>query len=336
MNEIFLLQTGQYNINVPGKVGTPHISEQIYQILELLFISTFWLLQLVYYIGESIYLKIYKPAPKSVEGEIVLITGTGHGIGKQLALQYAGAGATVVGWDINKENNDETIKEINQRFKNKAYGYICNVANRENVLETAKKVQEDVGDVTIFIANAGIMPCHLLEEHSANEIQRIIDINVMQIFWLLEAFLPSMKKNNYGHIVGISSIAGLGGFPNLVPYCASKFAVRGLLESLHEELRTDKKCNIKTTTVFPYMVDTGLCKNPRIKFDLFMKMIQPEEVAECVMMAQRREELLVSIPGYLINLQNFVRLCPPKAQMKLIDLLDSGIDSDLIREPVKN
>lgn len=64
---------------------------------------------------------------------------------------------------------------------------------------------------------------------------------------MFEAYLPTMIKKNKGHIVALSSMAGIGGFPNLVPYCGSKFAVRGLMEALHEELREDprqlKVCN---------------------------------------------------------------------------------------------
>lgn len=55
---------------------------------------------------------------------IFQITGTGHGIGKELALKYAKEGATVVGWDVNQENNDRTIREINSMYKNKAFGYM--------------------------------------------------------------------------------------------------------------------------------------------------------------------------------------------------------------------
>lgn len=75
-----------------------------------------------------------------------------------------------------------------------------------------------------------------------------------------------MMEKNRGHVVGISSMAGVVGLPNLVPYCASKFAVRGLMEALAEELREDaRNSQIKFTSIFPFMVDTGLCKKPKIK-----------------------------------------------------------------------
>lgn len=105
----------------------------------------------------------------------------------------------------------------------------------------------------------------------------------------------------------MSSVAGIGGFPNLVPYCASKFAVRGIMESLHEEVRRNPNNQIKFTTIYPFMVDTGLCKNPRIKFHTLMKMLKPDEVAEEIMMAQRNDVLEKSLPPYLLVLQKVLR-----------------------------
>jgi all-trans-retinol dehydrogenase (NAD+) len=112
------------------------------------------------------------------------------------------------------------------------------VTNREIVLETGSKVLQEVGDVTILINNAGIMPQHEMLKHSVNEIKKVFEINTLAHFWMFQAFLPKMVENNHGHIVALSSIAGIVGFKNLVPYCGSKFAVRGVMESMCEELRT--------------------------------------------------------------------------------------------------
>lgn len=111
-----------------------------------------------------------------------------------------------------------------------------------------------------------------------------------------------MKQNNHGHIVALSSCAGLIGFRNLVPYCASKFAVRGLMEALFEELRYSSSPNINFTTIYPYMVDTGLCKRPRIRFEGLMPLLTPKYVAEFIMDAQRRNVIETTIPGYIYAL----------------------------------
>lgn len=76
-----------------------------------------------------------------------------------------------------------------------------------------------------------------------------------------------MLEKNHGHVVGISSMAGVMGIPNLVPYCASKYAVRGMMEALAEEVREDaaRRTDVHFTTIMPFIVDTGLCQKPRTR-----------------------------------------------------------------------
>lgn len=116
-----------------------------------------------------------------------------------------------------------------------------------------------------------------------------------------------MKKNNHGHIVALSSIAGLAGLPNLVPYCASKFAVRGLMESLAEELNWNRYNAIKTTTVCPFMVDTGLCKRPYVRFEKALNLLNPKDVADKIMLAQRTGLIECTVPGFLYGINNVAR-----------------------------
>lgn len=115
--------------------------------------------------------------------------------------------------------------------------YSVDVTNRDTVLETGSTVLKEVGDVTILINNAGIMPQHEILKHSVNEIRKVYEINTIAHYWMFQAFLPKMIEKNHGHIVALSSIAGLVGLNNVVPYCGSKFAVRGTMEALNEELR---------------------------------------------------------------------------------------------------
>ncbi|XP_060855707.1 epidermal retinol dehydrogenase 2-like [Metopolophium dirhodum] len=151
------------------------------------------------------------------------ITGTGHGIGKCLAMQFADLCAKVGCVDINAE----TTKEINSKWKGKAIAYTCDVSTLEKVRKLGEKVKSEVGTVTILVNNAGIMPCKPLEAHDEITIKKIFDINVFAHFWMLDTFFPEMKAMNKGHLVFLSSMAGIIGLKNVVPYCASKFAVRG-------------------------------------------------------------------------------------------------------------
>ncbi|XP_032678938.1 short-chain dehydrogenase/reductase family 16C member 6-like isoform X2 [Odontomachus brunneus] len=287
------------------------------------------ILKILYYICESVYKFFVPTEEKSVAGEIVLITGTGHGIGKELALRYASLGATVVCWDLNQQGNEETINEIKKMGLSTAYAYKCDVSKREEVFEVAARVQKEVGNVTILVNNAGIMPCHAFLDHTTDEIMRIFDINVLAHFWMLQAFLPSMIEKNHGHIVALSSLAGLSGIPNLVPYCASKFAVRGLMEAMSEELRvsTKGKSLIKFTTIYPYMVDTGLCKKPKIKFPSALPMVLPQQAASAIIKAQRRGYREITIPAFFLSSIALLRTFPDKAGSTMMNFIDSGVDA---------
>ncbi|XP_043285438.1 epidermal retinol dehydrogenase 2-like [Venturia canescens] len=288
------------------------------------------LVRIVFWTLEGIFRMIVPCEERNVAGEIVLVTGAGHGIGREIALKYASLGATIVCWDLNPQGNQETINEIKKLGASSVHGYQCDVSSREQVLKTAERVKADVGNVTILVNNAGIMPCRPLLEHTTEEIRKIFDINVLAHYWMLQAFLPSMIAKNHGHVVAMSSIAGLIGLPNIVPYCASKFAVRGLMESLGEELRARKDGqpnNVKLTTIYPYMVDTGLCKKPKIRFPSIMALVTPQEAAEKIVSSQRRSYPEVSIPACWLHLNTIMKNLPHKVSLQLIDFLDSGVES---------
>ncbi|KAF9797160.1 hypothetical protein SFRURICE_018630 [Spodoptera frugiperda] len=234
------------------------------------------------------------PEPKSVKGEIILITGAGHGMGRETALR-------------------------------------CDVTDREAIAVLAEKIRREVGEVTMLVNNAGIMPCKPLLQTSEKEIRTSFEVNIIAHLWLLQTFLPSMMERNHGHIVAMSSMAGVVGLRNLVPYCATKFAVRGLMEALHEELREDKTkdySGIKFTVICPYIVDTGLCKNPKVKFPTLMKILTPQEASDQIVDAVRRNYNEITIPSSLYYINMICRVFPKQVPLYLKDFLDSGLEAD--------
>ncbi|KAM8717131.1 hypothetical protein ACLKA7_003924 [Drosophila subpalustris] len=285
------------------------------------------LLELVIILAQSFVPK----KQKDISKDVVLITGTGHGIGRELALHYASWGSTVVCVDINEQNNMETVQKVKSLNCGAVHSFSCDVSKREQVLALAERVLAEVGPVTVLVNNVGIMPTHPLPQQSAEEIQRVFDVNVFSQFWTIQAFLGQMKEQGRGHIICLSSIAGLVGLSNLVPYCATKYAVRGLMEALHEELREGPyKDLIKVTTIFPYMTNTGLCKYPKVKFPSILGLLDPKEVAKRIVEAHRADCVEVTIPRCLLHINNWTRLLPSKCGIMLKDYIDSGVESDLI------
>ncbi|XP_018346720.1 PREDICTED: short-chain dehydrogenase/reductase family 16C member 6-like, partial [Trachymyrmex septentrionalis] len=155
-----------------------------HNVLLLLIEILLLILKILYYICEDIYKLIIPTKKKSVAGEIVLITGAGHGIGKELAIGYASLGATVVCWDINEKTNNKTVEDIKKMRKYSVYAYGCNVADKEEVFRVAKKVKEEVGDVTTLINNAGIAFVKSFLNQSPDEIARVIDVNITAHYWV--------------------------------------------------------------------------------------------------------------------------------------------------------
>lgn len=276
----------------------------------------------------SIFQFFFPPEPKSVKGEIILITGAGHGMGREMALRFGKLGGVIVCVDINPVGNKETV-DIIKKQEGKAHAYECDVTNRDAINALAEKIKQEVGDVTMLVNNAGIMPCKPLMQTNEKEIRTVFEVNVLAQLWLIQAFLPKMMECNHGHIVAMASMAGVVGLRNLVPYCGTKFAVRGLMEALHEELREDKRdfSGIKLTVICPYIVDTGLCKNPKIKFPSLMKIVTPQIAADNIVDAVRRNYFEITIPSSLYYINKICRAMPRAVPLHLKDFLDSGLDA---------
>lgn len=158
---------------------------------------------------------------KNVNGEIVLITGAGSGIGQLMAIEFAKLGAIIVAWDISDSALNKTKKLVEQNGS-KCFTFNVDVTDRKKVYETATKVKQDVGVVYILVNNAGIVFGKNLLDLEDEEILKTIDVNAISHFWTIKAFLPDMIKREHGHIVTIASLAGIVGVNKLTDYCVSK------------------------------------------------------------------------------------------------------------------
>ncbi|XP_070162304.1 short-chain dehydrogenase/reductase family 16C member 6-like [Polyergus mexicanus] len=300
---------------------------KIYNALLLLAEILFLILKIFYFI-----LTIFIPrTKKSVIDEIVLITGAGHGIGKELAIGYATLGATVVCWDINEETNNRTMNEIKMMGKNNIYAYKCNVADRKEVFKVAEKVRKEVGDVTILVNNAGILIIKKLLNQSADEITRVIDVNLISHYWTLQAFLPNMIEKNRGHVVAVSSLVAYKGATHGTVYCPTKSAIKVLMEAVNDELRTCSKGKslIKFTTVYPTLVLTGFDKNKtRIRFPSILRKLTPQKAASLIIDAQRQNFKERTIPSDYQLILYLMRIFPNKIFWCVYNFIGFGVDEE--------
>ncbi|XP_033115622.1 17-beta-hydroxysteroid dehydrogenase 13-like [Anneissia japonica] len=235
----------------------------------------------------SLYRCVIPCPPKAVEGKVILITGAGHGIGRETALRFARLGARLVLWDINKTDNEQTAEDA-RNVGAGACAYTVDVSNKSAVYAAAQKVQDEVGDVDILINNAGILCGELLLELTDEQIERTFGVNILAHFWIIRSFLPRMLERDSGHIVTIASLAGYFGTHRLVDYSSSKFAAVGLNDALRNELRMLNKTEIHLSVVCPTFVSTGLIHN--VAQRILFKMITAEDVAEAIVYGVQRNQ----------------------------------------------
>ena len=191
--------------------------------------------------------------------QVILITGSSNGIGKRLAIDLAARGAIVAGCGRSIPRLKDTLKEV-RRLSPSSTMIGCDVSDSEQVRGMVGKVISDFGKIDVLINNAGIGMRRSFMETDLKTIEDLIRINYLGAVYCAHAALPSMIARQSGHIVNVSSVAGLIGTLNLAAYCASKFALNGWSESLYHEL---KPLGIHVSVICPGPVDTGFNRDFR-------------------------------------------------------------------------
>uniref|UniRef100_G1TZ80 Short chain dehydrogenase/reductase family 16C member 5 n=1 Tax=Oryctolagus cuniculus TaxID=9986 RepID=G1TZ80_RABIT len=283
--------------------------------------TSIFLGKFLYYLFESLVCKIIPKNKKNVAGEIVLITGAGSGLGRLLAIHFANLGAILVLWDINQEGNMETCRLIKEKSDVKVFPYKCDCSKRQEVYRVADQVRKEVGDVTILINNAGIVTGKPFLDIPDHMVEKSFLVNAFAHFWTCKAFLPAMIKANHGHLVCISSVAGLAGIKGLSDYSASKFAAFGFAESLFLELSLQKKTDIKTTIVCPYLMNTGMFDGCSTKYSFLLPILEPEYVAQKVVNAILQEQVYIILPKFAYIALILKQIISPKMMLALGEYL---------------
>lgn len=184
----------------------------------------------------------------------VLITGASQGIGKATALLFAQKGYDIV----LAARRDQLLAQVEQEVQNlgrAALSVSTDVRDADQVQNLVDKAIARFGAIDVLINNAGIYISGPAEEFSLADWHQAIDLNLWGYIHTIQALLPHFLERKSGTIVNLSSIAGKVPAPYLVPYCTSKFAVTGLTESLHSEL---KPKGIHVCGIYPNVIKSSL------------------------------------------------------------------------------
>jgi len=224
-------------------------------------------------------------------GRVALVTGSGRGIGRAVALRLAREGARVAVADLDLTEAEAVATEA-RTAGGEAHALLLDVTSMESVQTTADALVERWGRIDILVNNAGITSDNLLDRMSLDQWDAVLDVNLKGVFICTQVVARVMRAQGYGRVVNMSSVAGVHGALTCVNYCASKAGVLGLTAAVAREFGryvakdgADMTCN----AVMPGMVDTALSgvmpdevRDQRIRDTPLARIGKPEDVADVV------------------------------------------------------
>lgn len=213
-----------------------------------------------------------------LKGKNAIITGAGRGIGRAIAIALATEGVNVGLLARSEDQLQSVAKEI-EAHGVKAVTAIADVSINKEVNKAIDMFKSKLGNLDILINNAGIAKFGNFLELEIEDWEKIIQVNLMGVYYVTRAVLPAMIHQNSGDIINISSTAGQKGAPITSAYSASKFGVLGLTESLALEVR---KYNIRVSALTPSTVATDLAIENNLTDGDPEKVMQPEDIAEFI------------------------------------------------------
>ena len=222
---------------------------------------------------------------KDFKGKVALITGASRGIGRAIAVNLAVNGASIaINYNENEEAAIETKKLVDT---NQVPSTIlkANVADIDDVKKMINETEKKLGPIDLLVTNAGIAETEEVADMSIKTWKNIMAVNVDGTLFPILELIPGMIKRNFGRIVCISSIAGIGMRPQLVSYGTSKAAVMALVRNLAGAIAPQ----IRINSVAPGLIETDMIqimseeKRKNMIEDTPLKRIgKPEEIAETV------------------------------------------------------
>lgn len=233
----------------------------------------------------------------------IVITGATSGIGKALALHYAGQGTTL-GLTGRRQALLATVTEHCQARGTTVLATPIDVRDGSAMRDYAEQFMQQAGGIDLVIANAGMGTPDALASGDAGPHAEVIEVNVIGLLNTFLPFIPHMIQQRHGHLVALASVAGFRALPGSTTYAATKAAVRTLMEGYGWELR---RHGITTTTINPGFVVSEMTANNAFKMPF---LLQTDDAARRIARAIHRKRRVYTFPWPMAVLARLLTVIP--------------------------
>ncbi|MFT4415685.1 SDR family NAD(P)-dependent oxidoreductase [Fredinandcohnia humi] len=246
-----------------------------------------------------------------LKGKTVVITGASSGIGERIAYLVAEQGADSILLARNEEQLSKIAKSIKERYKTDCTYYIVDVAKLEDVTQVFEKILSSGKTIDVLVNNAGFGVFANVIDANLQQMKSMFEVNVFGLISCTKMVLPTMLKQNNGHIINIASQAGKIATPKSSVYSATKHAVLGFTNSLRLELADT---NIHVTAVNPGPIRTRFFdiadESGTYAKNVGRFMLDPEVVASKIVNAMLTPKREINLPGWMNAGSVFYTLFP--------------------------
>lgn len=190
-----------------------------------------------------------------LSNKVAIVTGSGRGIGRAIALKYAQEGADVVITDLRVDESIEAFVQELRALGVRAKAYASDASKFDAAHELVKQVVEDFGRIDVLVNNAGITRDGLMMRMTEEQWDLVINVNLKSAFNMIHATTPVMMKQRSGSIINMASVVGVSGNAGQANYSASKAGMIGLAKSIAKELGSR---GIRANSIAPGFIITDM------------------------------------------------------------------------------
>lgn len=264
-----------------------------------------------------------------LQDKVMVVTGGGNGIGRQLVLEALRRGARVGAVDIRQESLEETVELADAG--DRVATYAVDITDREATGALPARVAADLGEADGLINNAGIIqPFVKLNDLGFDVIERVMNVNFNGTVNMVKAFLPGLLTRPVAHIANVSSMGGFLPVPGQTFYGASKAAVKLMTEGLYAELLETK---VGVSVIMPGAIGTEITKNSGVDMpdmdidpeEVARRTTSPEEAARIIIDGIEDDQLHIYVGRDSLMMNVFTRVAPKRAtkliQRQMKDLI---------------